>query len=466
MILAIDCGSTNHKAALYNAELHCLGAGARPVEYTVRDALRVEFDPEKTWQDTVGLIRQVCAQAGVSPAQIRCIAIASQAQTFTILDAGGRPLMPCISWMDKRPAAEAAELERRLGRDFHRHCSFPAPIPQLQLSKLLWLARYQPDLLKRAATVAALPGFLAGRLAGVYAGDNNLAAMSGLYSLASGDWRPAALEICGLQRGQMCRVTQVGAAEPAQSGCRDLALAPDVKIIFAGNDQTAGAYAAAGQSRQVVLTLGTALVVYRFAGATPGPYHALGCWGPYPGGGYYELTTRDEGCAALDWAMGCLLPGVPPAAALAACLPAATAAAPGAALFYPSRIRAGQAWIGAGDPAARARAVLEGICFSARQLLEEDLGMPLDGAPLALAGGGSSNPFWLQIFADVCNCPIQTGASDVLLGAAMLARPGVAPPARPPGALSLPDPRQAADYARIYHSWRTQQPPRGSALDN
>jgi len=451
VILSIDCGSTNHKVALYNERLQRLAVCTRPVTYTVRNAKRAEFEAEKIWQDTVALIHQVCAMATVAPIQIKTITLAGQAQTFTILNNAGRPIMPFISWMDKRAEAESVELTRWLGNGFHRHCSFSAPAPQLQLSKLLWLARNHPARLKKAVVVVSLPGFLSFRLAGINGVDNNLAAMSGLYSMALGDWWPAALKAVGLRRGQLGNLVKIGAAVPAQSACRELTFSPQLRIVFAGNDQTAGAYANAVRSVSLVLTLGTALVVYRYAGKTPGHYHGDCCWGPYPGGGYYELTTRDEGCAAFDWAIGQLMPGNE-----AGFMNQAESASAGAAYFYPQRMRTKSAWIGSNNRAGRARAVLEGVCFSARQLMEDDLKIRPASAPIIVIGGGSQSGFWLQILANVLNCPVCRGEGDILLGAAMMARPGITPPIRQSETVVMPDRRAVEDYGRIYRAWRTQ----------
>lgn len=451
MILSIDCGSTNHKVALYDERLQQLAVCSMPVIYTVREADRVEFDGEKIWQDTVTLIRQVCAMANVMPVQIETIAMASQAQTFTILNDAGNPVMPFVSWMDKRAEAESVELTRRLGNDFHRHCSFPAPMPQLQLSKLLWVTRNHPDLFKNTTTVVSLPGFLSLRLAGFNAIDNNLAAMSGLYSLALGDWWPAALEAVGLRRDQLGNLVKIGDAVPAQSACKELTFLPQLRIVFAGNDQTAGAYANAVRSGSLVLTLGTALVVYRYAGETPGPYHEDSCWGPYPGGGYYELVTRDEGCSALDWAIGKVMPGNE-----AGFMKQAESALSGAAYFYPQRIRTKSAWIGSNDRANRARAVLEGICFSACELIEDELKIRIEGKILVVMGGGSQNRFWLQMVANVLNCSVIIGKDDALLGAAMMARSGIMPPTRQSGIVIMPDRHANKNYERINRTWRTQ----------
>lgn len=453
MILAIDCGSTNHKVALFDENLVRRADCSTAVTYTVRDANQVEFDAEKIWQDTLMLIQQACASGKIDPAQINTIALASQAQTFTILDANGRPVIPFISWADKRAVCESDDLSGLLGPDFHRHCSFPSPLPQLQLSKLLWLRRHHGAWLKPDSKIVSLPGFLAWRLGGLHITDNNLAAMGGLYSCAEKVWWRPALEVCGVRPEHLGELVPIAQAVPVQRACPQLELSPNVRIVFAGNDQTAGAYANGSKDGQLILTLGTALVVYRYAGDVAGPYRPSSCWGPYPGGGFYELVTRDEGCAALDWAVGKLMPNDE-----AGFMRLAESAAPGVALFYPQHLHTEAAWIGPDDLAARARAVLEGICFNARELIEANLEVNSGNGPMVVIGGGSKSDFWLDILANVLIRRVRRGVGDILLGAAMMARPDVKPPIHTSEAARAPDPETAAQYELVFRAWLDRKP--------
>ncbi len=498
VILAIDCGSTNHKVALFDDELRRLASSSTPVQYTVRDAQRVEFDPERIWQDTILIAMQACVRARIEPRQITTIAIASQAQTFTILTPEGRPIVPFLSWADKRAHAESLELKEKLGHGFHRHCSFPAPIPQLQLSKLLWCARHLPEALSARAPylpslatdrrlpitdlrIVSLPSFLALRFAGFHVTDTNLAAMSGLYSQAQAAWWPEAVAAAGWPVECLGRLVHPGVPIVANSACPELDLAPDVHVVLAGNDQTAGAYAnmaclgtgvacsatdsdpgdlaESGHSsppdvemQGLVLTLGTALVAYRFAGENPGPFDPAGCWGPFPGGGFYELVTRDEGCAALDWAVTRLTPGDE-----AAFFDLAASAPIGRAQFYPQQMHTPDAWRGSSDPAARARAVLEGISFSLRDMLghaERPGHSSPSSAPITVIGGGSVSALWLQILANVLNRSVTRGHGDILLGAAMIARPGIQPPCATTQTTFSPELHAAEKYDCAYNEWR------------
>ncbi len=441
-VLALDCGSTNFKAALFDDGLQRLSQAARPLPSLNYGAQCVELDAEETWQIASALLQQTCQQAGVTFSQVARLAITSQAQTFLLLDEQNQPLTPLISWLDRRADGLAAHLRAALGDEFARHCSFAEPMPQLQVAKLFWLHKNAPDLLARAACIASLPTWLALRLGAPAALDDNLAAMSGLYSLPAQAYWPAALALCGVSEAQLPSVVPVGSALPAG--------AP--RLTLAGNDQTCGAYGNDCQLNAWVATLGTALVAYRRAGQSPGPYHPRGCWGPYPGGGYYELAVRDFGCAALDWARTLLFPLGP----LEQFMTAAAQAAPGSAappLFYPDLTGSPTAWVGEGTAGERALAVLEGISFSLRGLLFDELGADQRLERLIVTGGGSRSDFWLQLLADILGVAVQRAAGDALLGAARLALPAVEPPHSAPPATWQPRAQQAGFYQALYHLW-------------
>src|ERR1035437_3987367 len=100
-ILALDCGSTNFKAVVFDQSLRRLGECSESLRYIVRGPQRVEFAPEEAWRISVRLIREVCAQAGLSTDAVCRVALTSQANTFCALDKAGQPLIPFMSWQDQ-----------------------------------------------------------------------------------------------------------------------------------------------------------------------------------------------------------------------------------------------------------------------------------------------------------------------------------------------------------------------------
>jgi xylulokinase len=487
LALAVDCGSTSFKAALFSASLERLGEGSVSVPYAVREGAVVELSAEALWTTFLDLAAETCASAGVSAQAVDTIAFDSQAQTFAFCAPTGLALTPFYSWMDCRASAEAAELDARLGHGFHRHCSFAPPIPPLQLSKMLWVSRHAAAAIGTAGRLVMLPGFLAERLGVPNTTDRNLAAMGGAYSLVSGGWWPAALAVCGLAADRLPRLVDVGATVQASVAPYSDLFRPDVAVTFAGNDQTAGAYGNACERGGMVVTLGTALVVYRHAGAGPGPYNSGGCWGPYPGGSYYELGTLDQGCQALDWARHHLMPGTPPDAFDAAVQRVVDEHRESSAPFFqPGRIATGTPWTGApiGTPAPGGRggsaghappwsfalqgtapggraedtalaayAVLEGISFALRRLLEINLGAAGQIHEIAVIGGGGKSTVWLSLLASVLGTPVTRGTGDALLGAAALSVGAPVTVIQPERTVYSPDRARAAILEARYRRW-------------
>ncbi len=445
LILALDCGSTNLKAGLFDSRLGRLAESAVPVSYAHHGPERYEFGADLFWQNTVDAIRSVCLAARVNPKDVTDIALGSQAQSFLFADPQGCPLTPVVSWLDRTASGAAAEAAGLLGSSFHRHCSCcPAPIAQLQLCKVRQWVRRHPALAK--ARLFTLPGWLGYRLGGGNMTDDNLAAMGGLYSLAQGDWWSAGLAFAGLGRSSLPGLVRLGEGVTVTNPCPELGFGPDLRIVYAGNDQTAGAYGNGIDEDTTLATLGTALVAYRCVGSTPGPYHEDSFWGPYPGGRYYELATRDEGCLALDEVRGQRF--VAEFDRLAASYrPQLTA---DSAFFWPARLRDFPKTDRADETAY---ATLEGITFALRGLLEDSLGLRRGEGTVKLAGGGGKSAVWRQIIADVLDCATVQAHGDSLLGAAAMAA-GVTVPSEPPGEACDPDPTYVALLDERYRRWR------------
>lgn len=438
LVLAMDCGSTNLKAGLFDDGLERLAETSVPVAYTRQGPERYEFSAEGFWEDAYAAMAELGDLAAVTD-----LAIGSQAQTFLFVDRAGQPLTPAVSWLDRTATAEAEEAKQRLGAAFPEACSVPEPIPQLQLCKVRqWLER-NPAL--GEARLVALPGWIALCLGAENGTDENLAALGGLYSLAEKDWWPEALAFAGLKAAQLPRLVRLGQAIPAYPAVAGFP--PALRVTFAGNDQTAGAYGNGVGEGTVLATLGTALVAYRCVGNSPGIFRPGVFRGPYPGNRHYELATRDEGCLALDRVRKERFSEL--AAKEFDQLAAAYRPTLESALFHPERNRLPMA----ASPAELAYATLEGIGFALRELLEDGLGLGHGRETVKLAGGGGKSPVWRQLIASILACPTVRAEGDGLLGAAALAL-GVEAPLSSAQTGCEPDPEQVELLERRYRRWR------------
>jgi gluconokinase len=449
-VVALDCGSTNWKAGLFSPSLDLLATAAIPVSYTHYGPIHYDFPAEHAWESAVAVIGEVCEQAGIDAPFVTDVALSSQAQTFCFVGADGNAVSRMVSWLDRGAVVAAEEAGTALGENFHDHCSFPTPIPQLQLCKARQMLAESPAC--RAASLASLPGYLAGRLGVGNVTDENLAAMGGLYSLAERGWWPDALSFAGLTPTQLPRLVPLGGVVVMPRDCRQTGLSAGTRVVFAGNDQTCGAYGNGISEHRVLVTLGTALVAYRCAGTERGPYHAAAFWGPYPGGQYYELATRDEGCLALDWVRRELFPGHSLAEFDDMALAYLSDVSDSSTLFHPDQIGVREALPGTANSAEAAYATLEGIGFSLRTLVEDGLGIPHGGSAVQIAGGGATSTVWRQIIADILGRPTLPATGDSLRGAAAMAL-GLAVDATDSLERCEPNPERTRQMERRYRRW-------------
>ncbi len=412
MILAVDLGSTNMKAALYGSDGTRLALASRTMPYQVHTNERTELSPEVVAEYFHALAEELASRTSGA---IQTVSLTSQAQTFCVTDDDGRPVSPFYGWADVRAEKEAAELRSTLGSSFHHQTGWHDVRPTHMISKVLWWVRKNgwSDKFR----IVSLPAFLAMQLGAAHVSDTNLAAMSGFFSIPSEAWWSNALDEVGVAESAFGSLVAPGDPIPTERNGKNRIFSKDLKIVMSGNDHTAGAVGCSCHHGYSTLTLGTAGVIYRHAGQTPGPYSECGLWGPYPTGGYYELLCLDHACSALDWADEFLYGSVDSVRfGERARQVKVRKSSP---LFYPGAWGSVAAWAGQGNEDENAYAVLEGIAFALRALAGDNFSDGGNG--ILVLGGGSRLDFWIQLVANILRQPILRDSNDGLDGAAILA---------------------------------------------
>lgn len=422
MILALDLGSTRFKAALYDEALREVATGSAPIPHTFGEAGLVEIAAADAVVACAAAVRE-CLAAGKTPA-VRALAITSQAQTFTILDGAGTPQIPFVSWQDVRGGTAVAALAQTPGfAEFAEHSSFSEILGALQVAQLRRLGKEMLGCLASPQHVVHLPSYLVELLTGENVIDDNLAAMSGMYSLRLRAWWPAALAATGLAAEQLSRVVPAGSiAARTGAGAAACGLPPGVPVIFAGNDQTAGAYGAeVHRDDSLLVTLGTAHVAYRACAAEPRPAPGL-VRGPYPGGRWYCLAVGSCGGNLVNWART-VLAGCGTDAEFLALAATAPAGCRGL-VFEPDAPEGRGAWRNIGlhhGPAEFARAVLEALCRRMGELARR-VSVGAGPARVQLAGGAAESALWREVLAQELGVAVERTTAGPLLGAARMAR--------------------------------------------
>ncbi|MFA6713914.1 MAG: FGGY family carbohydrate kinase [Victivallaceae bacterium] len=387
--LTIDLGSTEFKAAIYADGLRLLAAAGYELSYS-RNDVKTEL-PVNTVQEAFRkVIERVVNAAGVGVKEIDSIGITSQAQTFALADESGVFLTPFISWLDMR----AVETYKTIpADDFAEHSSLAAILPNMQIAILKHILDENPGFARKKIRVVPLPAYLIMLLTGKSVSDNNLAAMSGLFSLKDNAYRQSFLDLLGISGKNLPEIVEVGSIAGKVKNDNPFGMPAGKAVFSCGNDQTAGAYGAGLQSGDVLITLGTAQAAYCCCRNMPEP-GSVQFRGHYPGGLYYAMFAGTGG-GLISKAIAKIpaFKDFETFAGLAADADAGTDAG-----FYVVNDEPCWSNDGAGLP-EKAMAVLNFLAGEARMVLEKL--KPYGN--IYVSGGGVKNKIWLKLIESGIN---------------------------------------------------------------
>jgi len=434
LFLGLDVGTQSCKGLLLDAEPGRVVARASSA-YGLLPRLppgAAEQQPE-TW---VAAVRDVAAQllAAVpgAAARVAGVGVSGQQHGLVVLDDRREVIRPAKLWCDTSTADEAAELSARLGRR--------VPVGYTA-SKVLWLARHEPENWRRVKHVLLPHDFLNERLTGrpvMEAGD---ASGTGFFDPVRRQFEREVMSWIDPRLPELVPPL-IGAGEPAgrlsPSGAALLGL-PEGLPVSAGSGDNMCAAIGSGATRPgvVVASLGTSGTVFSYAerpvvdpeGLIAPFCDGTGGWLPllcvmnctnvteevraaFPSLPLDALTRAAEavpaGCDGLLWLPYLQGERVPD-------LPAATGTLLG--------LRAGGL-----QPGRLFRAALEGVALNLGWGVERMRALGLTVESVRLVGGGSRNALWGQILADVLQARVvglaeaEAGALGAAIQAAWTAR--------------------------------------------
>lgn len=429
-ILAHDLGTTGNKATLYDREGCLVGSAfyAYGTEYAHPNW--AEQDPEDWWRAVCASTGKLLESSRVRKDEIACVVLSGQMMGCVPVDGNTRPLRTAIIWADQR----AVDQERWLGERISFEQVFRITGHRLSasysLSKILWLRDHQPEIYQEAHKFLHAKDFVVARLAGVFVTEPSDASGMNLYDLESGAWSEPILQAARLDPAQLPAVRRsidvVGLVRPVIA--EEAGLAAGTPVVAGGGD---GACAAAGAG---VVAIGSA---YNYIGssawialASQKPYfdptYRTNTFGHIVPGMFMPTGSMQAAGASYQWLRDQLCQDEARAAAASGESPyelmnaKASQSPPGAngLLFLPYLMgersprwnpKARGGFIGLTIRHARPdmmRAVLEGVTFNLRIILDafREQGARIDA--MRLIGGGARGRFWNRLMADIFGIPV------------------------------------------------------------
>ena len=438
LLVGIDVGTSSVRAIAFDTQGRQIAAGSRRTPIVPTDT-GGEYDPDTLFATALAALADLGAALAGRP--VTGIAVASIGESCVLVDRSGRPLAPSIAWYDRRAEAEAAAIAATVGRDRIFSISGHAAEHIFTLNKLVWMRKHWPDVMAKASHVLMMADWIAFRLSGEAATDPSLASRTLYYDIRRRAWSAEMLALAGVGTDfpapLMASGTALGPVRREIFEATGLAGSPVVAV--GGHDHVLGAFAT-GLTRPgtMVNSLGTAEALLLATAAPLDDPEAVrrgyvqGAMETDRQMSYLAASLYSSG-GAVDWVRS--LVGDAPLAVLIA---EAAAVPPGSngVVFLPHLANgpppdpdpdARGAFVGLTPATNRAvlyRAVLEGLAFQSRLMLNGMATLGFIGEPreIRLIGGGSRNPLFLTIKANVFGRPliVVDEAEGTALGAALL----------------------------------------------
>lgn len=424
-ILAHDVGTTGDKATLFDLDGRLVASSLKEYSLHQPKPTWAEQDPKSWWAAFTASTQEILKISKVHPSEIEAVGFSGQMMGCLPISIDGDPLRSSIIWMDQRSVEQAIFIAERIGEEAFYRVTGNRVNPSYTISKILWLRENEPEVYERTYKFLQSKDYIILKLTGEYVTDYSDASLAGLLDVNKRQWAYEILEELQIpidRLPRLCASTEVvGGIE--RSAAEKTGLKPGTPVVLGGGD---GACAAVGAG---VVRYGHA---YNYVGAsswisicTDKPLidprmRIFNQWHLDPdkvsptgtmqaaGGSYRWL--RDEVCRAEVEEAQRL--GVDPYMIMDL---EAEKVKPGSekVIFLPYLMGERSPWW---NPNARGvffglalghrrrhliRAVLEGVCFNLRIILEafEEQGVRIEN--IRVIGGGAKGRLWRDIMASI-----------------------------------------------------------------
>jgi xylulokinase len=468
--LGLDLGTSSAKAVVVDTRGAVLSQAS--AGYTVSSAMPgyAESDPAHWWAAVTACAREAVHAAGARPA---AIGLSGQMHGLVLASRDGGALRPALLWADSRATGSLRAYQLLGARALGRLANPLAPGMTGPL--LTWIAEHEPGTYREARWALQPKDWIRARLTGEFHAEPSDASASLLYDVIGDRWDLEVVSALGLEASLLAPLLPSAGAPAgyltAEAGA-GLGLPAGIPVAAGAADTAAAALGSGIAGGGIQLTVGTgAQVIRRLTAPVSRADAGINLYRSAAPDGWYQMGATVSAGLSLNWVRETM--NAPWAELYASADHLGQAHDP---VFVPHLSGERTPYC---DPALRGswtalslacdrtsllRGALEGTAFAIRDALDALLG---DHRPayLRLAGGGTLDPGWRQMLADVLEFPLYavdvpaaSGRGAALLGASaagLISFRDIEGPLAPPARLAAePDPSGAAFHRERHARFR------------
>ena len=153
-LMGLDLGGKNIRCLLLNVDSGAVVSARRPLLHRMTAGFGYDLASSEAWRLFGDAAHEAVSKIGARPQDILAVSTTGMRHGSVLIDARGKVLLATPTW-DGRGSMQGLQLASDRGREFHERTGhFPAPL--FTVSRLLWIADSEPELLCRAHVVLAL----------------------------------------------------------------------------------------------------------------------------------------------------------------------------------------------------------------------------------------------------------------------------------------------------------------------
>jgi xylulokinase len=428
MIVGIDIGTQSLKAVVLSPDMKILSEHAISYRPSFPQAGWAEQDPALWEKALAPAIHGALQEAKRKPDEVKALGFAGQLDGCVAVDQNSVALHPCLIWMDRRADIDGIDADI-----VHSTCGVVLDATHLA-AKIRWVKRNVPAA-ARAMKFHVPVSYMVARVTGEHVIDHATASTSMVYGLKACAYDPALLAAFGIHAQELPAALDPAAlaGHLSSEGSALTGLKPGIPVaVGTGDDFSSAIGAGLVAPGRFINVLGTAEVTGALHGQAVIDPNRLVETHAFMDGQFYIENPGWLSGGALAWFRDTFgLASFEQLTTLAGEAPPGS----GGVTFFPALSGAmAPEWIASARGAFygltpshgvqhMARALLEGLAFAMRDVLDrvKELGVPCDA--LRIVGGGARSALWTQIRADLVGLPaeISSHADTSAIGAALLA---------------------------------------------
>jgi L-fuculokinase len=443
-ILILDCGATNVKACLVDTTGHIISSHSLSNE-TIADphyAGGLIWDIDEIWNKLATCSKKACLAA--EDTEIIGVTVTTFGVDGAAMKKDGTLCYPVISWQCSRTENIEKNISKYFDPEWLYHTTGLQSYHFNTINKLIWLRENRPDVLQEMDYYVMMPSLILQRLSGEFVTDTTMAGTSMLTSIKKRNFSEEILKPLGLSPSIFPPLTEPGSVigRTTKEAGQALGIKPGIAVIASGHDTQFAILGSGAGINQPILSSGTweILMVRASAELMQIPLKEAGVTielDTQPG--LVNIGVQWVASGVLEWIGKLLYPDLPEGSSRysmmireAGDIPVGCNGVIVTPELFPGGFSGKQGNIkGLTHEVTRAhiyRASLEALSYYACYGIEklQQVGN-YTAKNVICVGGGSKNPLWNQIRADVMGIPVKgiDMTETTALGAALTALTGM-----------------------------------------